>query len=468
MRSLGCTGFFGGLLVLVLAATLAGELTSSGPVSGGVTDHRRGGRAFARSLLERSGLEPEVWTGRPAELVDAPVELLWLPDLPPEYRAEDAPLAVEDWEDWESWEEPTPVVIPETQTSFSASHYVDFVARGGDVIVPVLSSASLDLAEDLLGLERSDLRSAIWHSDEVPERTGLFELALKGGVDMGRLFHEYEEFEPGLLVERELLVEPDDDQSAGLSIDLDAPSWGYSIERVLPEDLGADEPPFAVILHSDAGRVVLLCGDDVFENRAALTADHALVLVRFAELLERRIWFDESVLRPSHGSWMGYLLRPPFVYLTLSLLVLATLAGMRSAARRGFPLEERLAHGPTPLERARGRAGLLLAADRHDLLGSDLVDGVLARLGVREPVPQGPKATAQDDSDEDSRASVEVAQLVQRLTAVAPDPYWLTFALKTLGLEAGGRRRPTPPTTTAELEQLGRTLADIEERIHLP
>ncbi|MDF1798232.1 MAG: hypothetical protein P1V81_03580 [Planctomycetota bacterium] len=479
MRSLGCTGFFGGLLVVVLAVTLAGELTSSGPVSGGVTDHRRAGRAFARGLLERAGLEPGVWTGRPAELVDAPVELLWLPDLPPEYRAEEPPLAIEDWE---SWEEPTPVVIPRTETSFSASHYADFVARGGDVVVPVLSTASLDFAEDLLGLERSDLRSAIFYSDNLPTRTGLVGLAPVEGVTLLELFQDREgtvlglELDPerglaneALYVERELLVEPDADRSGGLTVDTSGPSWGYTIERVLPGDLGEDESPFAVVLSADAGRVVLLSGDDAFENEAALTADHALVLVRFAELLERRIWFDESVLRPSHGSWMGYLLRPPFVYLTLSLLVLAILAGMRSAARRGFPLEERLAHGPTPLERARGRAGLLLAAGRQDLLAADLIDGVLARLGVTEPAKRSARDRRSATGDDaDSRASVEATQLLPRLAAVAPAPPGLASALETLGLGPEGRRPVAPPTTTAELEQLGRTLADIEERIHLP
>ena len=142
---LGCTGAMGAVLVVAMVATLAGELAGPGAARGGVSDPGEGGRRLAFRLLEELDHEPRAWTGDPLDLAAAPIELLWLPDLP---------MGFHDQPDYIEEADPLGLVPDEEPIDHRALRgLVDYVARGGDLVLPLGGERTLDLAERLLGLE---------------------------------------------------------------------------------------------------------------------------------------------------------------------------------------------------------------------------------------------------------------------------------------------------------------------------
>ena len=417
--SFGCTGLLVGLLVAAMVATLGAELAGPGVPRGGALDVSPQGRRLGFRLLEELGHEPDVWAGDVLDLAESPVELLWLGELPRGFRL--LPTLSPSEDPFEL----APTTEPVDERALRG--LADFVARGGDLVVPVRGSGASDLAERLLDLEsgllRGLLRGRVGRSGL---GTGLREDGEEGRelvVEVRAAWGEWPE--DHRLGNRVRLLE---DPPPGLDVD-PLPGWSDHVEG---------EPSLAVALSTGAGRVVLLSEDAFATNALLPEGDHALVLVRLIEHLGRRTWFDQTMLPSVTGSWLGYLLRPPLWPLTLAALVLGALAAWRSAPRRGFPLEERIDEDPAPLERARGRAGLLVRARRVELLAAELTAGVRGRLGG-------------DDAAFEERLRV----------AAAGDESWLLAARRALGFDEAR----TFPKTTAELQELGATLAAIERRI---
>lgn len=436
----GCTGFLLAVLVVAMLASLFGQAAAPGTARHGAGDTNHGGRRMAWRLLDELGLEPRLWVGSPEELADAAVELLWLQDLPAGYRSE----TTFSWEDDgdPTWTDGRTEVARDRRAVLALQEHV---VTGGDVLVPVRGDGSVELAAELLSLPVDDLLDHLVVGDlDRGDRlsTGL----RKDGPDgrplgvRGRLPEHWRSMAAAR--DRGLLLVED-----ALPADL----AGLLEVELLPAGRAAlsDEPTsrFAVVLRRPdlpgQGRVVLLAGDAMLDNEALPEADNALALVRLVEHLDRRVWFDETLLVPPvGGSWLGYVFGPTLWPLTLAALFLGALAAWRTAPRRGFPLELREEAGGAPLERARGRASLLLRAGRVELLARDLRAGVRARLGG-------------DDE----------AWLRRRLEAAAPSERreaWLAAAHRALGV---GERTP-PITSPAELTELGATLAAIEARIH--
>lgn len=140
--------------------------------------------------------------------------------------------------------------------------------------------------------------------------------------------------------------------------------------------------PQIVSLAAGRGELVLFADNSLLSNAALRDGDEGLLLVRAIEEFDRsgRILFDEySLGRWSPQSSTELAFSGRFVQLTVQLLVLLALFVWRLGWVGRFPRDPEPFELLSPLSRVRAQAHLIERAERYDLLGRWLVDGVIKR-----------------------------------------------------------------------------------------
>jgi len=380
-----------GILLLVLAITAQLLRSSAGPVAGSVASYEPGGRRALELLLVESGFRAEAW-GDPPGLLRPEPALLWM-HRTPEPTAREAAHETADEVGHEAANEdrpeagPAPAPSPADLGFRSPAHYRRFVERGGTLLVPH-GAAARDFLVEELGL-------AACGEVGVPGESsaGVYTVRSEG---------------------EELEVELAEDSV------LAAPREG-SAARVLWAVQGG-EKALAVVVAAGAGQVVLL-GTDAFLDNARIGAhDHALLALRLAETFaqERRVLFDEYAL----GLWhprtaIGFLASPKLFLASLHVLLLLLLLTWRSAWVREFPRDPSPLAAASPLLRARTLASLLQRANRNDLLGRFLRDGIANRLERRSPAAS---ARVRSTAPASISGSEDLERLHARLRSIEREP----------------------------------------------
>ena len=389
------------LLGLIVLATVLGSFSGTRELPGSAFSPEASGRRAALLLLDRLGFDAAPWTREPGHLEGNGV--LLLADVPPE-----------------------PAGYPEPDASGAGAtterrlrdrrHYLRFVEEGGTLVAHADPDLVDFLAQDLELDEFADLAQ---HEDGIGEEAFL---------------------------------------GSGEVLDIAWPHFPVPDERDQLEMLLADEDerPLTLSLQVGRGRVVLLSTtEDPFDNAQLPQDQHALFLVRLAERFAgtRPVRFDDYAL----GLWtptspLQLALGPRALLLSLHLLLFVVLLVWSAAWVRAFPRDPRPLERTSPVERARGFAGLLARHRRFDLLGRALQRGVFRRLarrvGRRERDEEGSVHTPLE------RDQVE-AVLTPLLRHVADDDR--RQRAHTLLLGQLDRR-----SSSEALEELARELDDLE------
>lgn len=299
-------------------------------------------------------------------------------------------------------------------------HYRYFVEEGG-TLVAATTDGRLELLEEELGIEELAELTVRRRQDEGPRAATLV---------------------------------------TGETLELDLPRWSFfgPLDVVSPFDtLVADDEgrPLALQLELGRGRLVLLAGDDVLDNRRIGDADNGVFAVRVFELAAAGgpILFDEYAL----GGWtpetpLELAFAPGSARFTLHLLLLGALALWAVAWAGAFPRDPEPLGQLSPLERARGLAGMLVARRRWRLLGTMLQDGVLRRLGPR-------RSRSAESPPENERRRMREQRVARDLDRL----------LRPLGAEldlAGARELfDRAPESAVELDELAHDLARLEREV---
>jgi len=330
LKRFGCTG---ALALFFISAVVVSMLAGSGaPGSGGARDVTGRGHLALVLMMRELGFDVGVFTGSPKQLAESEVELVVL-------------LRVPDMD-------------AEETGSFAPSWYADYIARGGDLVVPVASWDELEFLREGLGLEHSEVDLSFGESG----RDWAIDVPLGGGLSGGE--------ELALETHNESLLEIGVQPGSGVQI------WSAARGDGTGGSLATTAA--AVIVPRGAGRLVLLGAPSAFENKLLVEADNGLFFVRLIEALEAskesrpRLDFDQAaVTRLEDRSWVVALFQLPLLPATLSVLFAVCLGAWSLSARRSFPLDRRLARRPPPSERARAVAGLVGRAGHPEWLTTD-------------------------------------------------------------------------------------------------
>jgi hypothetical protein len=356
-----------GLLVVITVLALFDAPTST--VAGSVHNTEDDGRRALFLVLGGLGLEPEVWSGVPADLPAGRHALWWAaapieigPDILDEYEieADEPPEARSETEPYAP-REPDALDLARESGPRAARHLRRFLSQGGRLVV--------GLDEDL----RAHLEYAV----------GLREFADT----------RVEEFTP---------AEGPVRLASGETLELDIPQARrlVGLDSALPREvLATDANGEALVLELPVGRggVVLLAHPELFDNGALREGDGALLAVRLAEELAPggRLLFDESNLGLGAARGVGALLWSVDLRLaSLHALLVGLLCLWFLTWAREFPRDPQRHDLVAPLERARAAAGLAVRAGRIGVLADQLRRGTLRRAAQRLRAPYSDELSA--------------------------------------------------------------------------
>lgn len=446
-----------GAAVLAAVFVLAGSILLSTAGSPGNTVARSvgntedNGRRAAFLLLEELGFEPEVWNRRPG-LLPRGAHVLVLPQVPLD-AAEHAQRAVADEVEAETGDVEAGELEPEELGTDAADgesqdateavddaydlvraaglraprHYRRFLEQGGRVVV-ALDQAMLDFLRDELGLELFAGAEAL-ELEPAPTRVEL--VAPLGGEQL-----ELDVAEPSRL----------DELGPGI------------VAESLANDPAGE--PLVVEVPVGRGGLVLLASDSFLDNDALRDADHARLLVRLVEGLDRggRLLFDESALglaRPESRVALAF--TPDTRLLSLHALALLLAAVWLLAWPREFPRDPVPHAAVAPVARARAQASLALRAGHPETLASLLRTATLRRLMRRARLSPVAGETLEHALGRwtDQRSDLPRAHVAQlrelfesREVRSREDLAQLDTELRALeAVATGAHERTTPPTS---------------------